>query len=204
MLRAKLSGFTLIELLVVIAIIAILASILFPVFSRARSKARATQCLSNLKQLGLAAQMYTQDWDGVTPPAYYAAGPTPALRFRWQQIIQPYAKNTEIYRCLEGPDSVDPFTGLYMSYGMNSTNDGYACFWYGVAESMIQAPAATIFMADSSDGAYYVWWATAPPYERRVAKRHNEGANFLFCDGHAKWRRETKRYEWTINAADDE
>jgi prepilin-type N-terminal cleavage/methylation domain-containing protein len=54
-------GFTLIELLVVIAIIAILAAILFPVFSQARLSARNTQDLSNIKQLGLAAVMYAQD-----------------------------------------------------------------------------------------------------------------------------------------------
>ena len=60
-------GFTLIELLVVIAIIAILAAILFPVFARAREKARQTQCLSNYKQLALAVQMYIQDYDGVYP-----------------------------------------------------------------------------------------------------------------------------------------
>ena len=60
-------GFTLIELLVVIAIIGILAAILFPVFSRARENARRTSCMSNLKQLGLAAMQYVQDYDGRYP-----------------------------------------------------------------------------------------------------------------------------------------
>ena len=64
-------GFTLIELLVVIAIIAILASILFPVFARAREKARQTSCLSNMKQLGLACSMYAQDYDELLPTEDY-------------------------------------------------------------------------------------------------------------------------------------
>jgi prepilin-type N-terminal cleavage/methylation domain-containing protein len=60
-------GFTLIELLVVIAIIAILAAILFPVFSQARDKARQTSCLSNAKQVGLAVLQYTQDYTRSIP-----------------------------------------------------------------------------------------------------------------------------------------
>jgi len=60
-------GFTLIELLVVIAIIAILAAILFPVFARAREKARQTSCLSNVKELGLGLMMYVQDYDECFP-----------------------------------------------------------------------------------------------------------------------------------------
>jgi len=59
----KKRGFTLIELLVVIAIIAILAAILFPVFSRAREQARESACLSNAKQIGLAIQMYSHLWE---------------------------------------------------------------------------------------------------------------------------------------------
>jgi prepilin-type N-terminal cleavage/methylation domain-containing protein len=62
-IKGQKKGFTLIELLVVIAIIAILAAILFPVFSRAREQARKTACLSNLKQIGQALMMYVQDWD---------------------------------------------------------------------------------------------------------------------------------------------
>ncbi|HLJ53881.1 MAG TPA: prepilin-type N-terminal cleavage/methylation domain-containing protein, partial [Chthonomonadaceae bacterium] len=60
-------GFTLIELLVVIAIIAILAAILFPVFARARESARKTSCISNMKQIGLAAKMYINDYDECYP-----------------------------------------------------------------------------------------------------------------------------------------
>ena len=65
-------GFTLIELLVVIAIIAILAAILFPVFAKAREKARGAACASNTKQIGTALQMYTQDYDERTPGGCYA------------------------------------------------------------------------------------------------------------------------------------
>jgi len=90
----KLIGFTLIELLVVIAIIAILAAILFPVFAKAREKARQVSCTSNLKQLGLAIMQYSQDYDEVYPDkgmAYWQSWGTGWAP--WQVSIAPYVKN---------------------------------------------------------------------------------------------------------------
>ncbi|MGQ9737956.1 MAG: DUF1559 family PulG-like putative transporter [Armatimonadota bacterium] len=96
----RVRGFTLIELLVVIAIIAILAAILFPVFAQAREKARATACLSNMKQLALGIQMYAQDYDEVYVGSYvYANGWGQCPMFVWQDLIYPYIKNRQIFGC---------------------------------------------------------------------------------------------------------
>lgn len=98
-------GFTLIELLVVIAIIAILAAILFPVFARARDKARQTACLNNLKQLALGVIMYSNDWDECAPGAghpfaIYANSAWPVDKYvAWQVNIEPYVKSKAMYNC---------------------------------------------------------------------------------------------------------
>lgn len=105
-------GFTLIELLVVIAIIAILAAILFPVFAEARAKARQTSCLSNLKNMDLAFQMYKQDYDENLPywSWWYSSdqggcprsdNPTACKHFEtlWMNAIYPYVKNSQVYGC---------------------------------------------------------------------------------------------------------
>jgi len=89
-------AFTLIELLVVIAIIAILAAILFPVFNQAREKARQATCVSNLNQIGKAAQMYAQDYDETFCPwtgQYHNSSLRWQLRYMFPGLLDPYVKN---------------------------------------------------------------------------------------------------------------
>jgi prepilin-type N-terminal cleavage/methylation domain-containing protein/prepilin-type processing-associated H-X9-DG protein len=127
---AKRKGFTLIELLVVIAIIAILAAILFPVFARARRNALSTACLSNLKELGLALQMYVIDWDHICPdlvipqnyPWYYCinAGDPNSLWFR----LDPYIKSVDILACPAAPDN-QPINTVAPAGGILVPKAGY-------------------------------------------------------------------------------
>ena len=109
-------AFTLIELLVVIAIIAILAAILFPVFAQAREKARETSCLSNCKQIGLALQMYAQDYDETLPSTgpNYPANSNPVFKqgyqwAMWAILLDPYIKSRKVWICPSGPTSGGAF-----------------------------------------------------------------------------------------------
>ena len=117
-------GFTLIELLVVIAIIAILAAILFPAFAKARESARRSSCASNLKQMGIATMQYSQEYDeqlyahryvGANPQAAANGGTFPngaggisddaINRVSWSQILQPYLKSYDVFRCPSNPSA---------------------------------------------------------------------------------------------------
>jgi len=111
-------GFTLIELLVVIAIIAILAAILFPVFAKVREKARQISCMSNLKQLGVAVTMYTQDFDETEPNGYNKWGSESG----WACEVFPYVKSVAAFACPDDSSVGTQSDGEVKStsYGLNS------------------------------------------------------------------------------------
>jgi len=185
-------GFTLIELLVVIAIIAILAAMLFPVFARAREKARQASCLSNVKQICLAMMMYLDDNDEqfVSVDAVY----------RWYVPMYPYVKNADIFFCpsLKNRDAGNDYTDYTLS-GLFAHGTPYACF---------QEAASTIMVAERETDApwdgYHPWpnpgsvnWDDVNTYvgsdghnwlvDHISKDRHNGGTNYGFADGHAKW-----------------
>ena len=208
-------GFTLIELLVVIAIIAILASILFPVFSRARAKARQTSCLSNVRQLCVAADMYTQDYDETLvlaahrPPS--GGGSPPSSAPIWPAYVSPYVRNTQLFVC---PDARSQ--GWYVEtwgergrlpYGLNvGTGDLVTGLPYALAA--FQEPARTIWFADSAPGntrapdnmrGFQITGGRQPGTQAAVGQRHNEGATVGLMDGHAKWYKSST--VWQLNNA---
>ena len=105
----KRKAFTLIELLVVIAIIAILAAILFPVFAQARSKARQTACISNLKQLSVGGMMYSQDYDEKYFPY---ANEKIASPYLWNAGFEAYIKNKQVHLCPDATELNKPLAGF--------------------------------------------------------------------------------------------
>ena len=181
-------GFTLIELLVVIAIIAILAAILFPVFARAREKARQSSCLSNVKQIMLAELMYAQDFDERFQVGGYSAGGY------WHTVISPYLKNAQILVCPS-----DAVLSAGTGYGWNFYNFGYTDTshrrHYAVKLAEIATPAQCILIGDNdrwtlstnAKSNVYIIYARNYSSAYAVSRRHNEGGNYGFCDGHAKW-----------------
>jgi prepilin-type N-terminal cleavage/methylation domain-containing protein len=172
-------GFTLIELLVVIAIIAILAAILFPVFARAREKARQTSCLSNLRQIGTSVLMYAQDWDEMYPISYQndavgGIGDASQIPLTWPNRILPYIKNAQVFRCpSDGRQPNRDFPGcgiLQQSYCWNANygielTSGWNPFPFAVsmpvtlAMSSVVVPSQCAILWDDSSN----WMATGWP-----------------------------------------
>lgn len=197
--RSKL-GFTLIELLVVIAIIAILASILFPVFARARESARRTVCLSNCKQLCTGMMMYMQDYDHhylprtpdpVAGPGY-PCKPCRTDSGAWVGQVQPYLKSTQIFVCPgdvgvpnSGPGANDPYNKVA------SPPDSMAAF-YGSSyciNTVVERRKVEAAIPDPVDtymGAEIYPWHTPDGLAYLSGKTGNPSRMAFFCDGHVK------------------
>lgn len=199
-------GFTLVELLVVIAILAILAAILFPVFSRAREKARQTSCLSNMRQIGIAWLCYLQDYDerGLNWRVG-GQGRWSANWYYWCDMLMPYIKNTQIMVCPSNRLKQPPM--LPCDHEGNTMLSDYCLFsWAGGSgtqdDPYYQGLDANSSLAQVTKPAELVmltegWTYTGPAsidngkgctgWGECTDDRHNGGACYAFVDGHSKW-----------------
>ncbi len=215
--RVMARGFTLIELLVVIAIIGILAALLLPALSAAREKARSVSCLSNMKQWGIALNMYCDDWNDYLPyNGITSAGNDICSGFNlgaWFNVLSPYVGvpalkdlysstpkriplpgQKSLYVCPSlAPGSQGSFgtdcSNPWFAYAMNRVMQGSGSPPLRYKRSIAVKPSETIFLSESENNNFPFTdgYFLGPNYSPPIKPRHSGGMNFLFLDGRAQW-----------------
>ncbi|MBW3637368.1 MAG: DUF1559 domain-containing protein [Armatimonadetes bacterium] len=187
-------GFTLTEVLIVICIVMMLAAILLPALSRANDNARRISCASNLKQLSLGLRIYVQDYDDFFIPS----GDIFTVPGGWSERLAPYLKSSQVFQCPSEGTEQDNFALDYTDYYYN-LNLGPR-LGGSVNEASIEYSANTIVLGEGTSREsdyscrglgeqecfFSLFTVTVPA---SATKRHFEGANYAFADGHVKWLR---------------